>query len=66
MEQLLYRNNKTGNLYRVIGTVTNTTNAQDGQIMYLYKSVNNGMSFVREVEEFKNKFTLLQGSKYNA
>ena len=57
-----YRNNKNGNLYEVIREdVINCTNANDGQIMVMYKSLNNPEKlFVREISEFQNKFTLIE------
>ncbi len=57
-----YRNNKNGNLYEVIREdVINCTNANDDQIMVLYKSLEHPeMLFVREINEFKIKFTLVE------
>ena len=53
-----YVHNKTGNVYMVIGASTNETNNNDGQIMIHY--CRHGRSFVREISEFKEKFTLLK------
>jgi len=55
-------NNKTGRKYYVTGTATNTTNAQDQQTMVLYQNaieetILPGVTFCRELTEFKNKFT---------
>lgn len=51
-----YINIKNKSNYIYLGEVTNATNAQDGQKMFLYS---NGKSFyVREQEEFKSKFQL--------
>lgn len=51
----LWRHKKTGNIYEVsYMEVINCTNAQDGQIMVLYKR--GGKTFVREINEFKEKF----------
>lgn len=58
---LLFKNNKTGNLYYKKGLVTNTTNGdQDGQVMVLYVSVVNGVNYVREFNEFNEKFTKVE------
>lgn len=46
---------KTGKTYFMVGMVTNATNENDGQQMVLYYS-KNGMCFVREVNEFIEKF----------
>ena len=46
---------KTGNTYFMCDIVTNTTNENDGQIMVLYYSMT-GIRFVREVNEFIEKF----------
>ena len=49
-------NIKNKTYYICLGEVTNATNAQDGQKMYLYS---NGKDFyVREQEEFNGKFEL--------
>lgn len=45
---------KTGNTYYVLGDVCNCTNILDGQQMILY--TNGTTLFVREKEEFWNKF----------
>ncbi len=57
-----YRNNKNGNIYEVIREdVINCTNANDGQVMVMYKSIEHPeMLFVREINEFKIKFTLIE------
>lgn len=49
--------NKTGNIYNIInvGKIVNCTNEQDGQEMILY--YRDGKFFVREREEFEEKFT---------
>lgn len=53
-----FRNKKNGNIYEVIREdVINCTNANDDQIMVLYKSEEHqGMLFVREKSEFYIKF----------
>lgn len=50
----IYTNKKTGKQYRVLSTVINCTNSQDGQEMVLY--VKDGKMFVREINEFFEKF----------
>lgn len=45
---------KTGNIYQKIGEAINCTNAQDGQVMIIYKR--DDMTFVREKNEFEAKF----------
>lgn len=54
-----YRNKKTGNVYVVLGQVTNATNAQDGQEMVLYardEGWARSQKFVRDINEFTEKF----------
>lgn len=52
-----YRHLKTGNIYCVIATVTNATNAQSGQVMYLYHARGKPEQlFVRAKDEFELKF----------
>lgn len=60
---LKYRNNKKGTEYELLGTCINCTNAQDGQLMYIYKSLDNDMLFVREQKEFLEKFTAISNLK---
>ena len=58
-----YKNNKTDATYMVTSFAINTTNVQDGQIMVMYKSLGsaiNNQLFVRHLDEFENKFTLLE------
>ena len=60
-----YIHNKTGRIYKVISkTIINATNKDDGNIMVLYegeKRDNSGKGqFVREINEFNIKFTLLK------
>lgn len=52
-----YIHNKTGNEYTVEGEALNCTNAQDGQTVVLYRN-KDGQLFVREKNEFLQKFTL--------
>lgn len=58
MSSKKYRNIKNGNIYEVIREdVINCTNANDGQIMVLYKSEKYpDKIFVREINEFNIKF----------
>ena len=53
-----YRNKKKGTLYELLNdSVINCTNANDGQIMVMYKSLDNPkLIFVREKQEFFVKF----------
>lgn len=62
MNNKLYKNKKTDRVYEILNdTVFNATNAQNGQRMILYKLVNmnTNMIFVREKEEFFEKFELV-------
>lgn len=54
----LYRNKKNGNLYIYHGEVINCTNENDGQVMVSYGSMEKGEKFVREKNEFFEKFEL--------
>ncbi len=58
MSSKKYRNIKNGNLYEVIREdVINCTNANDNQIMVMYKSLDHPeLLFVREKSEFFIKF----------
>ena len=58
-----YINNKTGNFYYYQGTIINATNSNDGQVMVLYKN-EYGELFCRELNEFKEKFTIDFGQEY--
>ena len=57
-----YKNKKKGTYYFLLNNnVKNCTNANDGQIMVLYKSIDEpGLFFVREKEEFFMKFEEVQ------
>jgi len=48
-------NKKTGNKYLVLGLLTNSTNAVDGQLMVVYTD-GKGPRYCREISEFVNKF----------
>ncbi len=50
-----YRNVKNGNLYEVVGTSLNATNANEGQIMIHYRDMDN-QAYVRDFDEFVEKF----------
>ena len=53
-------NNKNKNIYFIINEdIINCTNSQDGQKMVLYSTIDFKMFFVREINEFNNKFTIL-------
>ena len=58
MSSKKYRNIKNGNFYEVIrDDVINCTNANDDQIMVMYKSFDHPeLLFVREKSEFYVKF----------
>ena len=58
MSSKKFRNIKNGNIYEVIREdVINCTNANDNQIMVLYKNEEHSeMLFVREKSEFYIKF----------
>lgn len=52
-----WRNKKNGHIYVVVMSVINCTNAQDGQLMIVYKREDSDdLVFCREMKEFYNKF----------
>jgi len=51
-----YKNVKTGNIYKLLGVVINSTNAQDGQQMVMYQQEVGSQVYVREYTEFYKKF----------
>lgn len=53
-----YMNKKTGKVYTADEVVTNTTNDCDAQQMVYYWS-ETGDTYVRELNEFLEKFTLV-------
>lgn len=60
---LWVKNKKNGKIYLVIDRdVVNATNSQDGQRMILYID-ENGDYYVREFEEFYNKFVIIEREK---
>ena len=52
-----YKHKKTGNIYEIVDIVIDATNSRVGQKMVLYK--NNKKLYIREVEEFNEKFEVL-------
>lgn len=55
-----YLNKKTGYVYRVLGVATDATNARDGNTVVIYERYAADYSmefFVRDLDEFKVKFT---------
>jgi len=59
MEALIcWRNNKNGNLYKVLHYATDCTNSRDGVRVVVYTPVEKpGEIFVRDEAEFVLKFT---------
>lgn len=56
----LYQNNKNARLYRLLDLAQDTTNSRDGQTVAVYCSLLEPTRiFVRDWEEFKQKFTML-------
>jgi hypothetical protein len=56
----VYINNKTGDKYFAIGTVTDCTNSRNGVVCVLYHRHGDSYTknwFVREEKEFREKFT---------
>lgn len=52
------QHNKSGKFYQILGEAKNCTNGEnDGQAMVLYS--HEGQTFVREKQEFYEKFTAL-------
>lgn len=45
---------KTGNIYELVGEAINATNANDGEIVVIYRK--DSQMFVREKKEFYEKF----------
>lgn len=53
-----WTNNKTDKKYIVTGVAYDATNERDGNCVVLYRSAGNDVGvFVRDIEEFKEKFT---------
>lgn len=71
---MIYRHKKTGNLYKAwIFDAINCTNAQDGQVMVIYKRALRTVRsdgepptspcFVREANEFYEKFERVDNAR---
>ena len=65
----IFQNKKTKKFYKLLGTVINTTNAQDGQVMFVYVPLKQeeeeiNLTFVRERKEFLEKFELIEEVDY--
>ena len=64
----IFQNKKTRKFYKLLGTVINTTNAQDGQVMFVYAPLKQeeeiNLTFVRERKEFLEKFELIEEVDY--
>jgi len=59
---MLYRNKKTGDIYRFLAFGIDTTNARDGMPVMIYCPDDNEHTiYVREAEEFEEKFDLCEG-----
>ena len=55
-----FRHNKTGNIYRQLAFATDCTNSRGGTRVIVYcRDDNENNIFVREVEEFEQKFTFI-------
>jgi hypothetical protein len=59
IEQGIWKNNKKQIDYLVTGTRYNATNAVNGQVMVEYQDFQ-GNKYCRELEEFKQKFTIVK------
>jgi hypothetical protein len=60
-DRYIYRHKKTGKHYRVYSMdIINCTNANDDQIMVWYKDKVGNKSFVREKQEFLERFELTE------
>ncbi len=56
MEGFIVSNNKTGKYYAILHNAIDCTNERDGLDVVVYKDTNHQI-FVREKEEFWQKFT---------
>jgi len=56
----LYRNKKNGRLYKKLFEAIDCTNVREGEKVVVYTDGLTKM-FVREIEEFNNKFDKVQG-----
>lgn len=52
-----YKHNKTGNDYVLIGYAINCTNERDGEEIVIYRKLYETQMFVRNKQEFLQKFT---------
>ncbi len=57
---MIYKHNKTGNLYIVI-TIANQCDSEKFPKMMVYQSLNDGHVYARPHKDFLNAFTLLGG-----
>ncbi len=56
--QPLFRNNKNGNLYRMVDVATDCTNSRADTLVVIYSPVDTpDKLYVREEKEFTEKFT---------
>ena len=54
---MIYKNKKTGNLYRLLAVATDCTNSRDSSNVIVYCPDDNEHSiFVRDIDEFNDKF----------
>jgi hypothetical protein len=51
-----FKNKKNGKYYDVIDSCLNATNANNGQIMIIYQSIDGTSKYCREEKEFLEKF----------
>lgn len=52
----LYKNNKNGNLYKIISDAIDCTNERDGLMVVVYSPYGSKKLYVREESEFFEKF----------
>lgn len=55
-----YKHNKTGVTYQTTAECKDCTNAREGNIIVVYRSVRSRLTFARDKEEFLEKFTLIE------
>ena len=53
------KNNKNKTVYQILGIALNATNSQEGEIVVVYKDKTSSSVFVRELNEFLQRFTLI-------
>jgi len=56
MENKLYRNRKNDNLYMVLDEAIDCTNERDGLKVIIYSPIGRDAVYVREEQEFLEKF----------